>query len=105
MRMGGFYGHRPYTGGEIKSPPPLVVYEQTEVGMLQFIWVVTTYTPDTAALMVPMGLAMDQDIWQAVHWVGGASYGGVMSGLRQVGIIQNGRLKFPTKGESNDHVI
>lgn len=78
---------------------------QADAELLQFIWVLTTYTPDAAVPMAPIGVRMDHDSWQVAHLADGASYGHVIPGLWKVGIAKKERPKRSDTEGSTCHLI
>ena len=71
-------GLKPYMAGEIAL---LGGAAQTEHEVAQFEWVIETYQPKAAVIMVPLGLELDEIQWDHVYIVDGAQHGDVLAGV------------------------
>ena len=95
--IGKHVDYHPYVGGTIAL---MGGSAQTEPELQQFLRAVATYCPETSVLMTPFGISMHQSIWTNVLVIDGASYGDVIAGVWQVGIISNTRLRCFDEGRS-----
>ena len=62
---------------------------RTQSESSKFYWVVETYRPIAALLMVPTGVDMIRDARDRVHMMGSAGYGDALAGLWEIASIRN----------------
>ena len=73
----------PYVGGEIALMGGAA---RTEGEINQFEWVVQTYQPRIAVIMVPLGLELGGKTWGHIYIVDSAQHGDVLAGVWQIGM-------------------